>query len=121
MKTDRDFMEDYFDLRFEGASLIDFFVTGKVSRDKRTKDLLPEYLRNVQKVADEIKKEEQAKKGDKAKTPKSEEEEDAMFRDRQKGYKAKENRLLEEAFQRTFATWDAGDWKKLEEAYLKSL
>ena len=103
------------------ASLVDFFVTGKASKDKRTKDLLPEYLRQVQKIAGEIKKEEAGKKGEKEKRPKTEAEEDAMFRDRHKGYKEKEKRLLEESFQRTFVGWDADDWKKFEEAYLKSL
>ncbi|MFN0007691.1 MAG: hypothetical protein ACKVXR_07270 [Planctomycetota bacterium] len=121
MKTDREFWDDYFNLRYEGSSLVDFFVTGKASKDKRTKGLLAEYLRQVQKVAAEIKKEDEGKKGEKEKRPKTEEEEDAMFRDRQKGYKEKEKRLLEESFQRTFVGWDAGDWKKFEEAYLKSL
>lgn len=121
MKTDQEFWADYFNLRYEGSSLVDFFVTGKASRDKRTKDLLPEYMRQVQKVAGEIKKEQEGKKGEKEKRPKTEEEEDAMFRDLHKGYKEKERRLLEEAFQRTFLGWDAGDWKKFEEAYLKSL
>jgi hypothetical protein len=121
MKTDREFNENYFDMRFEGSSLVDFFVTGKAAREKRTKDLLADYMRNVQKIAGEIKKEDESKKGEASKAPKTEEEEDAMFRERHKGYKEKEKRLLEEAFQRTFLGWDAGDWKRLEEAYLKSL
>jgi hypothetical protein len=121
MKTDRDFMENYFDLRYEGSSLVDFFVTGKAAQDKRTKYLLPEYMRNVQKIAAEIKKEDAAKKCESAKTPKTEAEEDAMFRDRHKGYQEKEKRMLEEAFQRTFVGWDPGDWKRFQDLYLKSL
>ena len=121
LKTDQQFSEDYFNLRYEGSSLVDFFVTGKASKDKRTKDLLPEYMRQVQKIAGEIKKETDSKKDEKSKTPKTEEEEDAMFREREKGYKDKEKRLLEESFQRTFVGWDAADWKKFEETYLKSL
>jgi hypothetical protein len=121
LKTDQQFSEDYFNLRYEGSSLVDFFVTGKASKDKRTKDLLPEYMRQVQKIAGEIKKETDSKKDEKSKTPKTEEEEDAMFREREKGYKDKEKRLLEESFQRTFVGWDSADWKKFEETYLKSL
>ena len=121
MKTDTEFFERYFELRYEGSSLVDFFVTGKASKDKRTKDLLAEYMRNVQKIAAEIKKEEAGKKGEKEKRPTTEAEEDAMFRDRHKGYKEKEKRLLEEAYQRTFLGWDQAAWKKFEDAYLSSL
>lgn len=119
--TQRDFMGDFWSKIAEGESLIQFFVTGAAQRSKRTKNLLPDYMRNVAEVAQAIKKEEEGKKGEGAKKPQTEEEEDAMFKARAQGYKASEKRLLEESLQRTFAGWTEADWKKFEEAYQQSL
>jgi len=116
-----DFQADWWIKRLEGSCLVDYFVTGKASKQKRTKDLLPEYMRNVQVIAAEIKKEDETAKGKGKTKPKTEAEEDALFRDLHDGYKKKEKRLLEQAFERTFTGWTPSDWKKFEEAYLESL
>jgi hypothetical protein len=120
MLPQKDMWSDFMKQR-ESASLVGFFVTGKASRDKRTKNLLSEYVKNLQALVRDIKKEDEAKGGETAKKPETEAEEDALFKNRAQGYKAKEQRLLGESFKRTFVGWDAGDWKSFEEAFQKSL
>jgi len=121
MMSQQDFMADYWSRRIEGSALIDYFVNGKASKSKRTKDLLSEYMRNVQATAAQIAKEEEGKKGKEKKKPQTEAEEDAWFKQKHQGYKDSEKRLLEEAFQRTFVGWTSADWRNFEDSYQKSL
>jgi hypothetical protein len=44
-----------------------------------------------------------------------------MFKNRAQGYKAKEQRLLEESIKRTFTGWNADDWKRFEESFQKTM
>ena len=120
MLTQRDMWSDFTKQR-QSAALVGFFLTGKAAREKRTKELLPDYMRNLQTIVKDLKKESETGTGAAEKKPQTEEEEDAMFKSRQQGYKAKEQHLLEESFQRTFAGWSADDWKRFEEAFQKSL
>jgi hypothetical protein len=104
----------------ESGYLFGYFANGSANKNKRTKDLLPFYVKNLREVALAIKKESAGKSGAVA-APKTEEEEDALFKNQQQGFKAAEKRLLEETFQRTFIGWTDEDWKKFQEAYEKSL
>lgn len=120
MLPNQSFFEDYWQKRIEGSTLVAFFVTGKAAREKRTKDLLGEYMRNLQAILKEEKKASAGKLDSADKRPQTEAEEDALFKSRAQGYKKKEQHLLQETFTRTFAGWTDTDWKKFEETYQKS-
>jgi hypothetical protein len=120
MLTQNDIGAD-FTKQNESAALVAFFVTGKAAHEKRTKDLLPEYVSNLLVAVKELKSKGEPTKDAKEKKPQTEEEEDAMFKKRQQGYKASEQNLLESSYSRTFAGWSDADWKHFEEVFQKSL
>jgi len=114
------FMADYWNKRFQASLLISYFVTGKAAHEKRTKDLLVDYVRNLQAILKEESAASGAKGDETAKKPQTEEEEDAWFRNRAQGLKQKEQHLLDEAAKRTFTGWTPADWKSFDEAFQKS-
>jgi hypothetical protein len=114
------FMADYWHKRMQASLLMAFFVTGKAAHEKRTKDLLVEYVRNLQTILKEETAAGGAKGDEPAKKPQTEEEEDALFRNRAQGLKQKEQHFLDEAAKRTFTGWTAADWKSFDEAFQKS-
>jgi hypothetical protein len=120
MLTQRDMNTDW-TKQSESAALVAYFVTGKAARDKKTKDLLAEYMRNLSVAVKDLKAKQELTKGMTEKKPQTEEEEDALFKKRQQGYKASEQNLLESSYSRTFAGWTDADWKRFEEAFQKSL
>jgi hypothetical protein len=105
----------------EAGQLVDFLAARGGAKDRRTKDLLPAYMRNLQAVVAEVTKEEEAAGGKVAKKPKTEEEEDAWFKEARQGMKKKEQRILEDTFKRTFADWKDSDWKAFEASYDKAV
>jgi len=105
----------------EAGQLVDFLAARGGAKDRRTKDLLPTYMRNLQAVIAEVTKEEEATGGKVAKKPKTEEEEDAWFKETRQGMKKKEQRILEDTFKRTFADWKDSDWKAFEASYDKAV
>lgn len=115
--VDRDFT-DFWGKMNESAFLVNYLVNGK---NKKTKDLLCEYMRNLRAVALEVKKETAEKKGEVKAGPKTEEEEDAWFKNQQQGFRDAERRFVDETCKRTFVGWSDDDWKKFQEAYEKSL
>jgi len=119
VKADRDFTD--WGQREESAFLLGYFVTGPASKDRRTKTVLSEYMRNLKDVALELKKEKNGGGDDAPARPKTEEEEDAWFKEQKQSFKAGEQRLLQETFQRTFLGWADDDWKKFQEAYEKTI
>jgi hypothetical protein len=84
------------------------------------KEALPEYIRNVRAIVDEIDAEREAA-GDTVEAPKTEEEEEAYFQQRQKRAQENASRIYEGAFERTFASWSSSKWANFEKGYLKSL
>ena len=115
-----DYWRDYMKT-LEAGQLVDFLAARGGAKDRRTKDLLPAYMRNLQAVVAEVTKEDEAAKGKTAKKPKTEEEEDAMFKEVRQGLKKKEQRILEDTFKRTFADWKDSDWKAFEDSYEKAV
>lgn len=103
----------------ESGYLFGYFANGLAAKNKRTKDLLSEYMRNLRAVALEVKKEKSEKSADKP--PQTEEEEDAQFKAQRQNFSQQEKRLLDETFKRTFVGWTDEDWKKFQESYEKSL
>lgn len=120
----RTFWEKWENL-FQAESLVTFFVNGNAARTKRTKDLLPEYMRALKSVAEAIRAEKLAKKeagkDAGAKKPTTEEEEEKLFREERTALKDADQRLLQETFQRAFVGWTDRDWNEFQDAFQKSI
>jgi hypothetical protein len=105
----------------QGGALVEFLVVGPASKDRKTKDLFVNYVKNLQAVLSEIAAEEekQMEKGDKK--AKTEEEEDAQVKARGQAYKDRLKRVVDQTLERTFKGWTSDDWKKFEDAYMKAI
>ena len=97
-------------------------IDGEGSRSKYG-DPLGTYLQNLKAVITEVEAEEEARRKEqgKADKPKTEAEEDARIEERRKALEAKEQRILEETFRRTFGGWPAAQWTAFVRAYEKEL
>ncbi len=110
------------------ANLFVRFLLEKGKKGK-TKGLLQKWMNMSLKVLakkdgdfwDKIKAEREARK---IPTPMTEAEEEKAFRERKakarewdKYYADEKEKLLEEAFNETFATWTKNDWKKIEKKF----
>ncbi len=51
--------------------------------------------------------------------PKTEEEEDARGKERAERWRQKEQDMVREVFERTFADWSEKDWESFTKAYFK--
>lgn len=98
------------------------------ARSKKTRQVLHDYIANLQDVVAETvakeKKEFEARLKELPEAPErpqTEEEEDEAFKARQESYKGKEAEFLKEVFSRTFGTWDDKDWSRLQKKYYKSM
>jgi hypothetical protein len=105
---------------YESQSLVRFFL-GDARKNAATKDVLPDYLRNLKAVITAIEAEEKAAGKVDDKKPQTEEEEEEYFRKRRQGWKDRERRILDETYQRTFGSWDVKDWERFEKAYQKTV
>ena len=118
VKLDSEQMSQDYNKRDECAAAARFFLSGP----KKARDALQAYLTALGPVGK--KRAEQQKKeletGLKTK-PKTEEEEEARFKDARTGMRDGEKKLLEEAYQAAFGSLTDSDWKTLEAGYLKSL
>ena len=117
--------EEYNDLRKESArpfkqriSLVRFFLSGAGSKGKY-KELLADYIRNVKDIVDEMDEEDEAASGSESSRPKTEEEEDARLKERKQRFRERERRMLDTAFERTFAKLSDAQFRSLNKAYLK--
>ncbi len=114
--TQEDFYDDW-ENRRQACALVDFLLSGKSSK---TKEVLGDYMRNVQAVVEEIELGEDAESLAKEK-PKTEAEEDALYKKRRNLWKDRERRVLEMAYDRTFGSWSDRDWEKFEKTYFDSI
>jgi hypothetical protein len=130
-------------MHYETEALARFLISPAAQRNPRTKDLLPTYLRNLKIVVEEIKAEEKGTKekagpesgpesgpdgegapkndGETPKKPQTEEEEEAAFKAEQTRWKDREQRIVDQSFERTFGAWSEKDWADFEKAYFASL
>jgi len=104
----------------QANALVNFFFSGKASRSAKGKELLKDYVRNLQEVVAEIQAEEDANEPSEEK-PKTEEEEEKLFKERRTRWTKRERRILDETFERTFAGWSDKDWTSFEKAYFDSV
>jgi len=92
-----------------------YLLEGPGKRDAKTKDLLPTYVANLEAVV----KDEEGKPsaGQAREAPKTEQEEEERFKNRETYWKDHEKDLLKAAFERTFKGWTDADWESLEKSY----
>lgn len=115
--TDTDFRENatWNHVR-ESAALVEYLMHGPGSKDKRTKGLLQNFIRDLKAVVDEIEKEEEGTSTP-SEAPKTEEEEEEMYKKRAERWKAKEKLIMERTMERTFGGWTDKDWDAFEKKY----
>ncbi len=109
----------------ETEALVRFLLSPAAQRNARTKEVLPGYIANLKAVVDEIKAEAKAKTdGAEPSTPdkpKTEEEEAARFKAQRSAWKDREQRVVDQTFERTFRDWSDKDWADFEKAYFAAL
>ena len=102
----------------EAAQLVRFLLSKEGARCKQAKKLLETYVTTLTEVVDEIKEKDKGSVnvGD---APKTEEEEDARGKERAERWRQKEQDMVREVFERTFADWSEKDWSSFTKAYFK--
>gem|GEM_PF-638417 len=106
----------YFSKSAESAQLVRFLMSKEGKRNKQAKGLLENYVTALTQVVEEInKKDNESFKADEA--PKTEEEEDARGKARAERWRQREQDMVREVFERTFADWTDKDWDKFTKAY----
>ena len=112
----------YSAVRAQDAALVRYLLVGKGSKDKKYKDLVKEYLRNLAAViAEEEARSKTEAKESVDEAPKTEEEEDAWFRNRRSNLQEKRKVILEDVYFRTFSDWTDKDWEKFDKAFQKEI
>lgn len=105
----------------ESAALLRFFLTGAASRNRRTKTVLEDYIKNLRAVITEIQEERASRTPEEYQAPETEEEEEERYRAQRQAWKDRESELLTQVFERTFGEWDDRDWATFDKVYYKSL
>src|SRR5262249_10783049 len=80
------YWQDYLKVQ-EAEQLVDYLAARGGAKDKRTKELLPEYLKNLMAVVDEVDKERKAGAAKEEKKAKTEAEEDEQFKHKHESFK----------------------------------
>jgi len=107
----------------QSESFVYFLIAGDGAKNKKYREIIPNYIRTLKIVLAEMDKRPETGDGESegSSTPKTEEEEEKLFRERRKNLRDKEKELIEDVFFRIFRSWDDKDWDKLERDYLKSI
>jgi hypothetical protein len=119
LDSDQVFKDKEYNKVDEFAAAVRFFLTGP----KKAKETLKTYLQALLPLARKRDEERKAAlaAGAKSTKPKTEEEEDAEFKEANTKMRDEEKRFLEEAYNKAFGAWTDADWKSLEASYQKSL
>jgi hypothetical protein len=102
----------------EAAQLVRFLLSKEGARCKQAKKLLETYVTTLTQVVDEINKKDEGSVSI-GNAPKTEEEEDARGKERAERWRQKEQDMVREVFERTFADWTEKDWSSFTKAYFK--
>jgi hypothetical protein len=102
----------------EAAQLVRFLLSKEGARCKQAKKLLETYVTALIEVVDEINEKDKGSTGTST-APKTEEEEDARGKERAERWRQKEQDMVREVFERTFADWSEKDWESFTKAYFK--
>jgi len=102
----------------ECAAATRFLLTGP----KKAKDAFRAYLDALAPIVKQLREErDKVLTADPTKKPKTEEEEDAQFKEARTKLREADQKVLDDTFTRAFGTMNDADWKLLEIAYQKSL
>ncbi|MBI5434132.1 MAG: hypothetical protein HZA52_14965 [Planctomycetes bacterium] len=124
-QTSEDFMgrsgDQYRSSRWQSGAWVFYLTAGAGAKDAKTKELLSLYIRNLKQVV--VDREALARSGDKTtpEAPKTEEEEEARFKERSTLWRQRQKELLDETYERTFRSWTDKQWDAIEQAYFKTL
>ncbi len=101
----------------QAEAFVRYLLVGGAQRSAKYKNVLADYVKNLAMLIDESQGE---KKAD-VKAPETEEEESALFRERQEAWKKREQEVLKKLLDQTFPGWDEKDWTQFNAAYGKEL
>jgi hypothetical protein len=96
------------------AGFVRFLLDGPGKGNARTKDLLKAYVLELDAF---LKAEDEKSSGTDYKAPKSEEEEEARFKNREAYWKDHQKDLLKAVFDKVFKDWTDADWKALDKSF----
>ncbi len=99
---------------------IHYLLVGPGSKSGKYKNVFGNYLKNMIFLLDEAEDDDEYAKL-LEETPKTEEEESALFRKRQEFWKNREQQFLESLQERTFEGWSDKDWRRFNASYWKEL
>ncbi|HEX6886024.1 MAG TPA: hypothetical protein VF530_21800 [Planctomycetota bacterium] len=102
----------------QADAVVRFLLSPEAGRKQQTKTLLFDYLRNLRDVVLELRDFDEGQ--EKVAEPKTEEEEEELYRKRAKAWQAteREQEVVKRTFQRTFGGWSDKDWQAFEKAFL---
>lgn len=106
---------------YQSGALVRFLTVGPGAKGSKSKDMLRDYMKALRLVVTEIEAAEDAKKPDAASKPKTEEEEEAYFKNKNQEWKKKEQELLDATFERCFRAWSDSDWANFEKTYFENV
>lgn len=115
--------ENYWDVHGQSQAFVLFLASGSAAKNAKTRSFLPDYVRSLKAVQLEVKARKDAEKdaAGAAAKPKTEEEEEKLFRERAQGYKQAESDVLEKTFRRAFGSWTDKDWEQFEAVYFQAI
>lgn len=102
------------------GSLVRYFMSSRVRKNKQTKGILLTYLRHLNDVAREIEKKRDAENKKDSKEAETEEEEEAQRKKEREQNEKQSRYIVDETFKRTFGTWTDKDWEKFERSWAKA-
>lgn len=107
--------------RDESSSFVYFLLEGDGAKNKKYREIIPSYLKNLKALLEEDATKEKESEPEGGGSPQTEEEEEEMFRNRRTKLREREEEFLERVFNRTFSGWSTKDFEKLDKAFLKSI
>jgi len=115
--------QEFWGRRDEANFFVYWMMAGDGARSKDARDMITTYIKNLKLVIEEMAAKEIDVEPEKYEVPKTEQEEEERFRNRQKMWRddSREKRILQDVFFRTFRSWSDRDWDQLERAYFKSI
>jgi hypothetical protein len=105
--------------RSEAKLFVEYLLVGAGAKRGDSKDIVENYIRNLDRLIDEIDAKEE--ESDDSPPPKTEEEEEARLKAQREQWKQREEQLLDELGRRTFVEWTQQNWSNLSRNYFKSI
>lgn len=108
--------EDRESFACQASQLLRFLSVGGGAKDKRLASVLPEYLKHLRAVVDELRPEVEAALAP-AKADGTRGALEAQLSVRQRAWRERAHLIRARVFERTFAKWTDADWARFDAAY----